>query len=98
MIFIILANIINVVCNILIIVMLARSVLSWIVYSGNQYNTQLGRLFQILTALTEPIVAPVRRLISRFMNTGSVDFAPLAAFFIIIIASRILTRILYALA
>lgn len=95
--FIILAQIIIWISNILIIILLARSVLSWVIYSGIRYNRNLGRLFQILTSITEPIVSPVRRFISRFVNTGMLDLAPLVTFFIIIIISRILTSILYAL-
>ena len=98
MFFIILAQIVIWISNVLIIILLARSVLSWVVYYGNRYNSGLGRVFQILTNITEPIVAPVRRLISRFVNTGSLDLAPLATFFLIILVSRILTAILYALA
>jgi uncharacterized protein YggT (Ycf19 family) len=90
----IIAQIISAVCNVLIFMLLARSVLSWIVYSGNQYNPTLGRIFQFLTSVTEPVVAPVRRLISRFFNTRSVDFAPVVTFFIIIIVQRILVRAL----
>ena len=95
---IILAQIIIWISNVLIILLLARSVLSWIVYYSHNYNSSLGRVFQLITGITEPIVAPVRRLISRFVNTGSLDLAPLATFFLIILVSRILTTILYALA
>ena len=98
MVLIILAQIITWVSNILIIILLARSVLSWIIYSGIRYNQDLAKLFQFLTGITEPIVAPVRRFISRFVNTGMLDLAPLVTFFLIIIISRILTGILYALA
>jgi len=96
--FIILAQIIYWVCQILIFILVARAILSWIVVYGRQYNTPIGRIFQILSAITEPIVAPVRKLISRFINTGPIDIAPLATFFIILIISRILTTILYGLA
>ena len=90
MIFYVLAQIVSWISNIFIIMLLARAVLSWIVFSGYRHNSQLGRLYQFLCGVTEPVVAPVRRLISRFVNTGPMDFAPLATFFIIIIASRIL--------
>ena len=90
MFFLILAHLISWVSNVFIIILLARSVLSWVVYSGYRRYPQLGRLYNVLCGITEPVVAPVRRLLSRFVNTGSIDFAPLATFFIIIIASRIL--------
>jgi len=98
MIFIILAQLIYWVCQVLIIVLIARTVLSWIVFYGRQFNTPLGRIYNVLSAITEPIVAPVRKLISRFINTGPIDIAPLATFFIIMIISRVLTAVLYNLA
>ena len=94
--FLVLAHIINVVSNVLCLLMLGRAVLSWVVrYS--RYNSTLNRVFEIVTSITEPIIAPVRRLLSRFVNTGPLDLAPLVAFFIIVIISRILTSILIAL-
>jgi uncharacterized protein YggT (Ycf19 family) len=92
----IIADIIIVVSNILIGLILARTLLSWVFYFGYKYNTTLGRIFRFLTDITEPIVSPVRRFIARFVNTGPVDLAPLVTFFIIIIVSRILVRILLA--
>jgi len=96
--FLILAQLVYWICQILIIVLIARAILSWIVFYGRQFNTPIGRIYQILSAITEPIVAPVRRLISRFINTGPIDIAPLATFFIIMIISRVLTAILLGLA
>ena len=97
MIFAILAQIVLWVSQILIIILIARAVLSWVVFYGRQFNSPLGRVYNILSAITEPLVAPVRRLISRFINTGPVDIAPLATFFIILLVSRILVAILYSL-
>ena len=97
MVFIILAQLIAWICQILIFILVARAILSWIVHYGRQYNTPIGRIHNILSRITEPIVAPVRRLISRFINTGPIDIAPLATFFIILIVSRILTAILLGL-
>ena len=98
MIFIILAQLVYWVCQILIIILIARAVLSWVVIYGRQFNSPLGRIYHILSAITEPIVAPVRRLISRFINTGPIDIAPLATFIIIMIIRVILTAILLGLA
>ena len=98
MIFIVLAQLVYWVCQILIIVLIARAILSWIVFYGRQFNSPLGRIYHVLSKITEPVVAPVRRLISRFINTGPIDIAPLATFFIIMIISRILTAILFGLA
>ena len=97
MIFYILGRLVGLVCNILIIILLVRSVLSWFVYSSYRRYPQLEQLYRFLSSITEPIVSPVRRFINRFVNTGPIDLAPLATFFIIIIISRILTRLLFAL-
>jgi len=98
MVFLILAQIVYWICQILIIILIARAILSWFVFYGRRYNTPIGRIYSILSAITEPIVAPVRKLISRFINTGPVDIAPLAAFLIIMIISRVLTAVLFGLA
>ena len=93
---IVLIQIVTWICNILIYLMLARSALSWVMYFGGRrnYNSGVGKLYRIVVGVTEPIVRPVRNFLSRFMRPGPIDFAPLAVFFIIIIISRILTRIL----
>ena len=98
MIFLILAQLVYWICQILIFILIARAILSWIVFYGRQHKSILGRIYSVLTAITEPIVAPVRKLISRFINTGPVDIAPLATFLIVMIVSRILTAILLGLA
>ena len=98
MIFYVLAQIVSWISTILIILLLARSALSWVVFSGYRHNPQLNRIYSILNGLTEPFVAPVRRLISRFINTGPIDLAPLVTFFLITIIRLILIRIFISLA
>lgn len=95
---ILLAQIITWVCNILVFILIIRSVLSWIVYSGYQYNSTLHRVYDVLGAITEPIVSPVRRLLSRYFRMGPVDFAPVVTFFIILILRRVLVAIIIAVA
>ena len=97
---IVLIQIVSWVLNILTFLLLARAAMSWVMmYMGGSrnYNSTLSRLYRILVGLTEPFVKPVRNFLSRFMRPGPIDFAPLAVFFIIIIISRILSRILIEL-
>ena len=96
MIFVVLGWIVTWICNILIILLLIRSALSWVMYFGDRRmsGSVAGKIYRIAIAMTEPIVKPVRNLISRFIRTGPIDIAPLAAFFIIVLVSRILVRIL----
>jgi YggT family protein len=91
-----LATIIMLLIRVLIYCLLARSVLSWIVYSGYQYNRNssiLMKIYNVLSAVTEPLVGPIRRYLSRF-NTGAFDFAPLAAMILLMILQRIVQWVL----
>ncbi len=63
-------SIIRVLCDVLTIVILLRVAVSW--YSPRPTNI----LIIILHRVTEPLLAPLRRIIPRF---GSLDFSPLAA-------------------
>jgi len=70
----ILLYIIRVLCGVLAILILLRVVVSW--YSPRPTNM----LVIILHRLTEPILAPLRRIIPR---VGRFDFTPLVAIILI---------------
>ncbi len=63
-------SIIRVLCNVLAVLILLRVIVSW--YSPRPTNI----LVRILHRLTEPILAPLRRIIPR---VGPLDFSPLVA-------------------
>ncbi len=63
-------SIIRVLCDVLVILILLRVVVSW--YLPRPTNI----LVIILYRLTEPILAPLRRIIPR---VGMLDFSPLVA-------------------
>jgi len=67
-------SIIRVLCNVLAILILLRVVVSW--YSPRPTNM----LIVILYRVTEPILAPLRRIIPR---VGPLDFSPLVAIILI---------------
>ncbi|MBA7696645.1 hypothetical protein ES703_105295 [subsurface metagenome] len=67
-------RIIRVLCDVLTVVILLRVVVSW--YSLRPTNI----LVRILHRLTEPILAPLRRIIPR---VGRLDFSPLVAIILI---------------
>lgn len=71
----------------------ARAILSWF---GQDPYSSVGKIYQILTRFTEPIVEPCRNLMSRF-NTGMVDFSVLIACLFVQFGSRILCRIIIAI-
>ena len=70
----ILLYIIRVLCDVLAILILLRVVVSW--YSPRPTNI----LVRILHRVTEPILAPLRRIIPR---VGRFDFTPLVAIILI---------------
>jgi len=70
----ILYTIIGILCNVLTMLILLRVVISW--YLPRPTNI----LVRILHRLTEPILAPLRRIIPR---VGPLDFSPLVAIILI---------------
>ncbi len=67
-------GIIKVLCNVLTILILLRVVVSW--YFPRPTNVLVAILYRV----TEPILAPLRRIIPR---VGIFDFAPLVAIILI---------------
>ena len=61
---------------VLIIAIFARVVLSWIPMGGGQFNPLVALIYQI----TEPILAPLRRVIPRL---GIFDLTPTVALFLL---------------
>jgi YggT family protein len=81
-----LISLINAVVVTMWLAILARSLMSW--FPGSQ-NTPVA---QFLYQITEPILAPLRRIVPRI---GMIDITPLVAilllFFIQALANRMLT-------
>ena len=61
---------------VLIIAIFARMLLSWMPLSGGQLNPLVAFIYQV----TEPILAPLRRIIPRL---GIFDLTPTIALFIL---------------
>ena len=77
----ILFSIIRVLCTVLTVLILIRVVISW--YAPRPTNI----LVIIPYRLTEPILAPLRRIIPR---VGPLDFSPLVAIILIQLIYRLL--------
>ena len=71
---------INILCWILIITILARSIMSWVVQDSS------NPLVAIVYHLTEPVLGPIRRMLPNF---GGLDLSPVVAIIIIYIIQRI---------
>ena len=78
-------SIIRVLCNVLAILILLRVIVSW--YSPRPTNI----LVKFLHRITEPILAPLRRIIPR---VGMFDFSPLVAIILIQVIYYLLQRLL----
>lgn len=88
---IILIQAISMFARLLSLALIAMCVLSFVV-AYNPYSSA-GRIYQFLVKITDPVVMPFRRLMSRF-NTGMVDVSPMLAMIAIEIVAKIIIRIL----
>jgi YggT family protein len=68
-----------------VIVLLARVLLSWV-----QIDPR-NPIVTLINQLTEPLLAPIRRLLPP---TGAMDFSPLVAFFVVLIAEQVVLTLL----
>lgn len=80
---------VNIFANILIYSLVARAILSWFAQS----SYYVAQLYGLICHFTEPLVAPFRRLLSRY-NTGMFDFSVVLAFFAITIARSLIIRLI----
>jgi YggT family protein len=71
-----------------VIVLLARVVLSWV--QADPRNP----IVNLINQLTEPLLAPIRRLLPQ---TGPVDFSPMVAFIVVLIAEQVVLSLLRSL-
>jgi YggT family protein len=69
------ARFIQIFCNIMIAAIVVRALLSWFT------NDPRNPLVAVLDQITEPILAPIRRIMPR---TGMLDFTPIVAIVILI--------------
>lgn len=77
--------------NLLQWLLVFRALVSWFP------QVQQSRIGELLYAVTEPMVAPCRNLLSRFssLRTLPVDFSPLLAFMILLILQSFLSSLMY---
>ncbi|HJW83203.1 MAG TPA: YggT family protein [Anaerolineae bacterium] len=69
-------------------VLLARVLIGW--FQVDPYNP----IVQLLYRLTEPLLAPIRRLMPQ---TGMLDFSPIVGFIVIRLAEEIVVSILFSI-
>ena len=91
-----LIRIIELLLIMLSLAILVRVILSWIIpLTGGRPHPMLMSVISVVNQITEPILAPLRRVIP---SIGSLDLSPMAALIIIsIIISVVLPRLSAAL-
>lgn len=73
---------INPVLGLFILILIVGIILSWLISFQivNPYNPFVGSLWRMTSALTEPVLQPVRRILP---NLGGMDFSPLVVILLI---------------
>lgn len=73
------------------IVLIARIILSWFMM-GADGNDTLASIYRVVYALTEPVLAPIRKVIPSIgVGMGFLDLSPI----IVLILLRVLQQIIY---
>jgi YggT family protein len=80
----VLLNFIQLLATVLLLLVIARVVLSWTNPTGG------GGLVAFIYQVTEPILAPIRRVLPP---TGGVDWAPLIATLLIGVVLQVIARL-----
>lgn len=85
----ILIKAVNMFFQLVVMIIFARIIMSWFV--RNPYN---NKFYTTLIQITEPILAPCRRLLGRFGATYGIDFSPILALVAINFINMIIVRAL----
>lgn len=75
--------VVNLLINVLIFAIFARSILTWFPIDRN------GPIFQALDAITEPILEPLRRVVPM---VGMIDITPMVAILLLFFISSVLAQ------
>ncbi len=81
---------VNLLFRVLIWLLVIRAVMSWFVRPGDV----IFPIYRWLLQITEPLLAPCRRLMGRFGMGIGVDFSPIVAFLILAILRKIVVTVL----
>ncbi len=82
----------NTLFNVIEILILARIIFSYL------RNVISPKIYDILYQLTEPILYPIRELLTKIgLNKGMIDFSPIFAFILINILRSVVIRLLSGL-
>ena len=76
--------------GILELLIIARAVMSFIAMTVS--NSTFHRIYDIIQSLTEPILMPIRKLLSKvpFLETLPIDFSPLVVLLVLSFLGKVI--------
>jgi YggT family protein len=87
-------DVLLVVLQIYVYVIIASAILSWFVAFNvvNRYNDVVRSIWNLVTALTEPLLRPIRETIPSF---GGIDISPVILLLLIFFLQRVIEEYIY---
>lgn len=79
--------------RLLVFLLFMEAIMSWFV---KDLNSPVGRVYNVIRRLNEPIVIPCRNFLSRY-NTGMFDWSIFMAMILVEIVAKLLTLIITAI-
>lgn len=76
----------DIIIRVIIFAIFAQVIMSWLVVAGVR-NDLVLRLYHAITAITAPILRPLRRVIP---TVGMIDITPMIAIILLVIIQRII--------
>jgi len=89
-----LLDVILVVLQVYVYVIIAAAILSWLVAFNvvNRYNDFVRSIWNLVTALTEPLLRPIRGTVP---NLGGIDISPMILLLLVFLLQRIIAEYIY---
>ncbi|WGJ15921.1 YggT family protein [Methylocapsa sp. D3K7] len=87
-------DVLLVVLQLYVYVIIASAILSWLVAFNvvNRYNDVVRSIWNLVTALTEPLLRPIRNTIPSF---GGIDISPVILLLLIFFLQRVIEEYIY---
>jgi YggT family protein len=87
-------DVVLIVLQLYVYVIIASAILSWLVAFNvvNRYNDLVRSIWNLVTALTEPLLRPIRNAIP---NLGGIDISPVVLLLLIFFIQRVIEEYIY---
>jgi YggT family protein len=87
-------DVVLIVLQLYVYVIIAAAILSWLVAFNvvNRYNDLVRSIWNLVTALTEPLLRPIRGAIP---NLGGIDISPVILLLLIFFLQRVIEEYIY---